>query len=828
MKLHYLSAADSQPLTKRFDIDQGCLAAQPYPMVSRINSHTVDVESIEEFHAALTEQAEKGRCLLKGQLDRPLQAESRAGHTRSDEPTEWLVLDNDLLHDLEPQQLMAMLGLGEVDYIVQYSASAGIVPGKNGYHIFFLLDRPWRPADLKLVLRVWNLDHPDISEHFQLSRTNSSLRWPLDISVCQNDKLIYIAPPVLGPAVENALHGERIRLVKGTHRRAALPESIEHDEQLRMREGSVINGLREQAGLPPKSLSMRTYNGTPVATNPDIAQLTGRKEARDFVYLNLNGGDSWGYYHPITAPDILYNFKGEPNYLIEAILPDYYLDARRRADEVRMDIAQTRAQADVAARNDLLESSEQDGGKMLLAFRDQQNDQYYAGWISPNDRAHRFNVIGTKARIKELFQQHCQPPPEMIPSVDFVFDPANDSLYDFDESFINRYMPSRYLKDARVREDAMIPPTIARLINHTLGDDADVVEHFLNWLAVIFRDRIRTQTAWILQGTTGTGKGLLFSQVLRPLIGEDYCRIVNLSNLDEQFNSFVDKTLLLFVDEVDTDQVKAMAKLVARLKTWITEPRLPLRAMRQDLREVPNHLNIILSSNQPNSMRIEPNDRRFNVCPRQEQKLLAATESGDAIVSQIQSELQSFADYLLSRNADPARARRTLENRPKQLLQHLTQTAMEEVAEAFRRGDLGYFHGYRPAARTYDGSKSHTFGDTEVFISDVYRKFLHEALDASETGVKHIVTHVQLFAVAELLVGDMPKTKAKLSKRLGHEHLTIEPHTVGSRSVRGLAVTWKIDPTQIVRWRSELERDHMPVPPMRPTEPNSGSGSGSA
>ena len=109
------------------------------------------------------------------------------------------MLDNDNLHDLEPQALMDLLGLGDVDYIVQYSASAGIEPGKCGYHIFFLLDRPWSPADLKRVLRAWNLDHREIRQHFQLSRTNNSLRWPLDISVCQNDKLIYIAPP--SPAV---------------------------------------------------------------------------------------------------------------------------------------------------------------------------------------------------------------------------------------------------------------------------------------------------------------------------------------------------------------------------------------------------------------------------------------------------------------------------------------------------------------------------------------------------------------------------------------------------------------------------------------------------
>jgi hypothetical protein len=98
---------------------------------------------IEDFYVNLGAHAQNNHCLLKGTLDRALKDESRADHTSSHIPTEWMVLDNDNLHDLEPQALMDLLDLGDVDYIVQYSSSAGVEPGKRGYHIFFLLDRPW-------------------------------------------------------------------------------------------------------------------------------------------------------------------------------------------------------------------------------------------------------------------------------------------------------------------------------------------------------------------------------------------------------------------------------------------------------------------------------------------------------------------------------------------------------------------------------------------------------------------------------------------------------------------------------------------------------------
>jgi hypothetical protein len=50
---------------------------------------------------------------------------------------------------------------------------------------------------------------------------------------------------------------------------------------------------------------------------PDSAVITEMKAERGFVYFNLNGGDSWAYYHPESNPDYIYNFKGEPSYLLK-------------------------------------------------------------------------------------------------------------------------------------------------------------------------------------------------------------------------------------------------------------------------------------------------------------------------------------------------------------------------------------------------------------------------------------------------------------------------------------------------------------------------------
>ncbi len=482
-QIHFLSAADGTGLTKRFDLQDGQLVKHPYPQVAAFTSHAVEVETVEDLFVQLMAHGDAGHCVLKGQLDRALKNESRADHTNSDTTTEWMVLDNDHLHDLEPQALMDLLGLGDVDHIVQYSASAGIVPGKMGYHIFFLLDRPWLPADLKLVLRAWNLDHPEIKQHFHLSRTYNSLRWPLDISVCQNDKLIYITPPTLGLGVDSTLEGERIRLVRGSRRAASLTPAAETEDLLRQRENTVLNQLRIEAGLPQKAFDTRTDKGEiVVAKNPDQAQVTGHKEERGFRYLNLNGGDSWGYYHPITSPEVLFNFKDEPNYLIQELLPDYYPQALARANEAREAHTLERQRADIDLQNQRIRDAEANGKPFLVAFRDKKTDKYYAGWIDPEDQSHDLDAIGTKERINDLCKQYGIPKIKTIPSGDFRFDPANDELYDLEAGFINRYEAPSYFRNAKRRDGAAIPPAIRRVLRHALGDDPQVVEHFINWL----------------------------------------------------------------------------------------------------------------------------------------------------------------------------------------------------------------------------------------------------------------------------------------------------------------------------------------------------------
>ncbi len=126
-KFEFIEASRGTPLTKTFNLDQGGnIVKDSYPMVKNVTTHAEVIETIEDLFEAITNHSALGHCLLKGQLDQPLINESRAGHTDPEIPTEWMVLDNDYLPDLKPHELMELLGFGDVDYILQYSSSAGI------------------------------------------------------------------------------------------------------------------------------------------------------------------------------------------------------------------------------------------------------------------------------------------------------------------------------------------------------------------------------------------------------------------------------------------------------------------------------------------------------------------------------------------------------------------------------------------------------------------------------------------------------------------------------------------------------------------------------
>jgi len=213
-------------------------------------------------------------------------------------------------------------------------------------HVFFMLDKPATAPLLKQWLIQINHETPLLRSAMTLTKTGNAISWPLDISACQNDKLIFIAPPVLKKIRDPFRNRPRYELVKKANPTLVLPDDLNTSATNSERTEQRKRELRIKAKLPihhGNTRPTKTYQDVEVLNRPDRAIITVDRIGEHFTYLNLNDGDSAAYYPPTDNPEIIYNFKGEPNCVTRELDPDYW-------KQVSGDLKHRQAQAQEAAK----------------------------------------------------------------------------------------------------------------------------------------------------------------------------------------------------------------------------------------------------------------------------------------------------------------------------------------------------------------------------------------------------------------------------------------------------------------------------------------------
>ena len=799
--LYFLTASNGQALTKTFSRPRkkDPIQKSNYPHVRNFDSHRESYRTLKEFHDLIQDYAARGACLIKGELQTELRDQSRAGSTNPSTPTSWLCLDFDGVRGVaNAEEALALVGIEGVNYVVQYSASAGILRTDTfDAHIFLLLEDDVSPDTIKTWLKHVNLTNPRFADQIQLTRSYNALKWPLDISVNQNDKLIFIAPPEVYDGVQDPLQGKRVQLVRKPKRRDVLaPELFQVDEPMKVETAlrRKLNELRKAMGLPAKrNLGEKTYKGVLVGKSPTAALVTGVKEERGYVYLNLNGGDSWGYFFPLKNPEILYNFKGEPNYALKDIAPDLYKDYFARAAELRRDEQQKR----------LENLANVDEGEVYLAFLDRHSDTYFRGSYDIARNQLILEKTNSLTKVQHFLKQHGEPVGDWIPEWDYLFDFGNPTVFDPKAHFCNRYSPSPYLLDvpeADERGDLDDAPTIRRLITHVLADDGEILEHFLNWLAFILQRRTPARCAWVLHGIQGTGKGVLFNHVIAPLVGHRYVHTKRLTDLEDDFNGFMQECVFLLVDEVQMTDAYHADRVMAKLKNYIVEPEIPIRAMRTDHYMAKNWMNFIFASNKPNPIQIDPTDRRFNVANYQKEPIQITHDDIDAI----ENELASFAKYILTRPVDEQHARQPLHTLAKERIQYLTRNSIDLFADALRDGNLRYFFDALPAPTTGPIDLDVSANMRQTYFVEMVRKFFASFDKKSKRGEMNI-SRDDLMRMAEYMLGKVPTSPHKFSAFVKHHGIEIQPVKINGRTIQGVKVKWQIDKDILTEWRKHWQ-----------------------
>lgn len=803
MKITFLGA--SMPLTKSYT----ATTKSSYPNAYEFTSHTHDVHTLADFHAQLTQHASMGHCVLKGELKHPLVSESRAGSTDSTTETEWVCFDFDGASSMAAvTHFVHFLGLP--DHILQYSASHGVTgqPNTVKVHVFMLLSRPTSPVLLKLWIQQLNMEQSLLRAEASLTKTGNALSYILDPTVAQNDKLIYISPPdCTPPSLDTfaASQQPRIQLIAGTTPVLDIDTAFKtllSKDKIRALIESRINELRTAANLGPRksfNFKIDAASGTEYLDKPDAVAVTGHKTDRGFVYLNINGGDSWAYYYPENDNTFVFNFKDEPVYKLQQLDPGFYkasLPAARAAAKAQAQAAQLAAcnappslQTTSTAPTPAAQASSA-SQRIYLAFCDNKTSNYYrAIYNVTTQRWESIDRAASEKQLSDFLLQYGQPETDVIPLWTLTFDPSAPAI-DIPNRIVNLYEEPQILADARTRTPpADIPPTIHKVIWSVVGDDQATYDHFINWIRFVVQQRKRSQTAWLFNGVQGTGKGLMAHRILRPLVGLANSSFFDASILEDKFTDSLETSVLTFIDELTISDLEDSSKIMGSLKSRITEPTIVVRKMRTSPYEAPNYNNYIGFSNSKEQVLIEQSDRRYNVGLFQNNKLsISDTEINDLIPQ----ELPDFAAWLLATPANEVQARTVIHNQARADMQEVSMNSIDTVAKYIIEGQLEELYALRIAQNQASGKTMETsFRYSELMDNIIYHDI-------------QILQREQVQLIFQHCAGVTADTPIKFTKFVAHHGIKIRPVNMHGTTVRGTKVTWNVDDTWYQERKNEL------------------------
>ena len=828
-----------------------------YPLAKKFHSHEYflpkTMEGLRDKVKLLREHAAQGHALLKGPLVRALNDESRANLTDNTADTHNIIIDIDG-YDLRDENLEAPLNNEKIknlaervvkllpadfqttSYIVHASSSLGMKPGKVSMHLDFMLEEAVSPALLKQWLVWLNLDLIDFKNQLDLTATGTALRYKLDVSLADNSRIIYIAPPIFDRLVDPIPNADdRIFLVEkyittdvitniqveekkvidehgAEHITPAqiiqkkepvqtpalfvrIPDKIKNltKAQLNKLTKAEIDTLRETKGLPPNTAATSAYRFNDqlhqVVTNPDEIKLVYAYEKDTRVYYNINAGDSRAYYVYKTKPQVVWNFKGEPPFLFEYADPETY--------QWHIDTF-IKGNVDAEANFD----------PEPIAFNDLITDTYYRGLLDRiNNRV--ISVHPTHYRmLNDWMAQHNGIEIENVPTWTYVFDPTDPRAVDKKQKFINRYTPSMYMQRPADIEDRYkqlnydnslileeLCPNIFKLLRNVTGNNAPSesveLKHFLNWFAFIVCTKQKTGTAWVFHGIEGTGKGVLFEHVIRPILGNDYAIEVRLEDVDEHFNAWLETALFVMIDEFKFSNAKNHQALMAKLRNYITEPTITIRGMRQNGRSVRSFCNLAMTGNDRDMMRLPDEDRRHNVCPRQERKLFLSHPELKNKLHLIDAEVANFASAMMHFNVNEEMARTALDNKAKAALRNASRTTEEDFLYALRHGNLDYFTdimGYE----LEHGIRDHLMSAKNVMrgIISRYAPEIDE-VGNEETGCDCVLFTDEILLLYRVLVAEKDMSAKAFGKKLNRHGWETERYRRGEMNQRGVIVRFK-------------------------------------
>lgn len=693
---------------------------QGFPQAATFVTHTHEVTDIDQYFSVIRDGAHRGFCLLKGVANRELhEYSSRRGLADRDAKTELLILDIDgLPYSFEERSKMTQKDVfraaetiichlpdifHKVSYVAIASSNFGRKPGLR-LHLHFLLSAPTDPALLKKLIMYLNLECTFFSEHLRLSNSGRQLKYVVDPCVADNSRLIYIAPPEFSVPSENpfACDSERFCKVNRIEERLDIGalKSVLSNYPIERAKQDRLKALCKKSDIDYVEAKFKSHlhagRQIRVLNNPEFVQMEIAEVSELFVRYNVNGGDSNAYWVWMEDPEVVYSFKPDEHpFLFKAANPEVYKEHCKR---FRREIEKA-----AAVENGV-------GQKVMpLVVFNRNADAYFTVEYDPFNDVVWSLCSNHKSNAENWLKDLGFSMPNPVPAYSIVFDPTKAFGHDAERQILNTFRPSNLITHAPMFdgdplkfvniEDWMEAntPICYAIISNMVGDDSLCFAHFMNWFAFIVQRREKPETAWVVHGVEGTGKGLFIKRIAKPILGPDYVVEKKLSDMaEDKYNGYLEEALLVFVDEFNVNGTRSgLMQTVNMLKQQITQSTLSIRKMQRNPEQKQTYFGMVFATNDIDAMRLSPTDRRYNICPRQENKLISRfpdlNVQRNYYDSLIDAELPTLVSMLLSLDIDEHRVRTPLSNEAKTLAMHAGMVDEEVFFNALKQGDLDFF-----------------------------------------------------------------------------------------------------------------------------------------
>jgi hypothetical protein len=268
----------------------------------------------------------------------------------------------------------------------------------------------------------------------------------------------------------------------------------------------------------------------------------------------------------------------------------------------------------------------------------------------------------TKAK-DELDEESAIRPENLIMVIGETFDPhVNKEFIKLENGtyLLNKFRPSYYMQldcnKVNLSNLDIEKTATFLLILNLVNYDRYRVYWVINWLAYFFQGLKKSQVALVLVGIEGTGKGVVVTNVIKPLFGEKYTKTINDKSLNTKYlGGLVENVLFFHLDEISS-QRSLLDSIRNFLKALITNPSITAEKKNKTLeKETPLYGQVLITTNEYDSIEIGTFDRRntvFSTGNKLENINFLGYGDYDALSNALKDELELVACYLKAYQVD--------------------------------------------------------------------------------------------------------------------------------------------------------------------------------